>query len=193
VAARRARRRFDYREAGLRIQPVRLNLAVLGAAIALTFLPFFGGFFAFYGFACGPQGGFLAPLFGRLCRHWAGWSHGHFRLPDNFVLAALNQLVVVAIPEELFFRGYLMTRLEQRWRPTRMLLGAPVGRALVVSSALFAVGHVLVVPNPVRLAVFFPALVFGWMRARTGSIAAGAVYHASCNLFADLLHTSFFY
>jgi hypothetical protein len=193
LASRRAHRRFDYRAAGLRVEPVRLNLAVMGAAVAFTFIPFFVGFFVFYGFACGPHGGFLAPFFGRLCGHWAGWSHGHFRLPDNFPLAALNQLVVIAIPEELFFRGYLMARLERRWQPTRMLLGAPVGRALVVSSVLFAIGHVLVVPNPVRLAVFFPALVFGWMRARTGSIAAGAVYHASCNLFADFLHTSFFY
>src|SRR5207245_1951050 len=108
----------------------------------------------FYDFACGPHGALLAPFFGRLCRHWTGWSNGHFRLPENFLLAALNQLVVVAIPEELFFRGYLMARLERRWRPTRMLLGAPVGLALIVSSALFAVGHVLVVPNPVRLAVF---------------------------------------
>jgi membrane protease YdiL (CAAX protease family) len=195
IAARRARRRFDYREAGLRVDPVRLNLAVIGAATLLTFPAFFGGFFAFYGAVCAPHGlgAALAPFFGRLCRHWEGWRTGHFRLPDNFLLSALNQLVVVAIPEELFFRGYLMARLEKRWRPTRTLLGAPVGMALVLSAALFAVGHVVVVPNPQRLAVFFPGLVFGWMRARTGSIAAGACFHAMCNLFADVLHTSFFY
>jgi membrane protease YdiL (CAAX protease family) len=50
----------------------------------------------------------------------------------------------------------------------------------------------IVIPNPQRLAVFFPALLFGWMRARTGSIAPGAVYHALCNVLADLLHTSYF-
>ena len=68
----------------------------------------------------------------------------------------------------------------------------PLG-ALVVSSALFALGHLAVVPNPQRLAVFFPALVFGWMRGRTGSILAGATFHALCNIFADVLHTSFFF
>jgi membrane protease YdiL (CAAX protease family) len=57
---------------------------------------------------------------------------------------------------------------------------------------LFALGHVLVDFNPQRLAVFFPALAFGWMRARTGSLAAGAVFHALCNLLADVLHASFF-
>jgi len=98
----------------------------------------------------------------------------------------------VAIPEELFFRGYLMGRLDERWPPVRRLLGAPIGRGLIVSSVLFALGHVAVVPNPQRLAVFFPALVFGWMRARTGSIVPGAVFHALCNLFADVLHTSYF-
>ena len=107
-------------------------------------------------------------------------------------LLALSQLVVVAIPEELFFRGYLMERLERVWPPTRRLFGAKVGWALIVSSALFAIGHVAVIPNPQRLAVFFPALLFGWMRARTGSIAAGALFHALCNILADTLHTSYF-
>jgi membrane protease YdiL (CAAX protease family) len=197
VASRLAGWRFDYHEAGLRLDPLALNLAVLGVAVAITFPAFVAGFFGFYGWVCAPHGPstgpLLAPAFGRLCRHWLGWRGGHLRLPPGFLLMSLNQLVVVAIPEELFFRGYLMSRLERRWPPARKLLGAPVGWALLVSSALFAVGHIVVVPNPQRLAVFFPALVFGWMRARTGSIAAGACFHALCNLLADVLHTSYFF
>jgi membrane protease YdiL (CAAX protease family) len=197
IAARIGGRTFDYREAGLRLDPVGLNAGVVGAAVAVAFPLFIAGFFLFYGALCGPHGTQVLPhvasMFGRLCRHWLGWSGGRLRLPDHFVLSALNQLVVVAIPEELFFRGYLMPGLERRWKPTRTLLGARVGLALVVSSVLFALGHILVVPNPQRLAVFFPALLFGWMRARTGSIAAGACFHALCNLFADVLHTSYFY
>jgi hypothetical protein len=197
VAARTTHGRFDYREAGLRLDPIGLNLAVVGGTVILVFPLFVAGFFGFYGTLCGPRGtrllAMVGPIFGRLCRHWLGWSGGHLRLPDHFLLSALNQLVAVALPEELFFRGYLMARLERRWIPTRSVLGAKVGMALVVSSALFALGHIVVVPNPQRLAVFFPALVFGWMRARTGSIAAGACFHALCNLFADMLHASFFY
>jgi hypothetical protein len=30
------------------------------------------------------------------------------------------------------------------------------------------------------------------MRARTGSIAAGATFHALCNVVSDVLHTSYF-
>jgi len=99
---------------------------------------------------------------------------------------------VVALPEEMFFRGYLLQRLEARFPPRHRLAGAPVGWALLLSAVLFALGHVLVDFNPQRLAVFFPALLFGWMRARTGSLAAGAAFHAFCNLLSDVLHTSFF-
>jgi uncharacterized protein len=192
LAARRAGRDFDYREAGLRADPVALNLAVLGVFVALTMPAFVVGFFVFYGRVCTIPANALTHLFGGLCRHWLGVAGGHLRLPPRFLLLAFSQLVVVAIPEELFFRGYLMERLEQVWTPTKTLFGAKVGWALLVSSALFALGHLLVIPNPQRLAVFFPALVFGWMRARTGSIAVGATFHALCNVVSDVLHTSYF-
>jgi membrane protease YdiL (CAAX protease family) len=35
--------------------------------------------------------------------------------------------------------------------------------------------------------VFFPALVFGWMRARTGGIGAAVLFHALCNIFSATL------
>jgi len=192
VAARLGGRDFDYREVGLRVEPIKLNLAVVGALSALTFPAFIAGFFLFYGHVCGGTASGLARFWAPLCQRWLGASGGHLHLPPRFWLLALSQLVVVAIPEELFFRGYLMERLEKVWPPTRRLFGAPVGLALLASSALFALGHLLVIPNPQRLAVFFPALVFGWMRARTGSIAAGAVFHALCNIVADVMHTSWF-
>ena len=58
---------------------------------------------------------------------------------------------------------------------------------LILTCAAFALGHVLTEPNPGRLAVFFPALVFGWLRARTGGVGASIVFHALCNLFASTL------
>lgn len=192
VAGRWSGRAFDYREAGLRLDPLGLNLRVLGVALAVSFPLFAVAFFVFYGMVCGPHGGLIQPMFAALCPHWRGLAHGALRWPPELLTSALNQVIVVAIPEELFFRGYLMQRLDQRWPPARLVLGARVGRGLLLSSLLFAIGHLIVVPNPQRLAVVFPALVFGWMRARTGSIIPGALFHALCNLFADVLHTSYF-
>lgn len=186
--------RFDFHEAGLTLQPLGLNARVLGGALALTFPLFIAGFFGFYELVCGARAHGLPEAAHRLCPHapWTGLAGGHLRLPANFALLAANQVLVVALPEEVFFRGYLLQRLQASWPPTRRFAGAPVGMALLVASALFALGHLLVDLNPQRLAVFFPGLVFGWMRARTGSLAAGTAFHASCNLLSEILHTSFF-
>jgi membrane protease YdiL (CAAX protease family) len=196
VAARLSRRPFDYRAGGLRVQPVGATLAVTALGIGVGWPIFLGSFLLFYGTVCAPHAPrlaqFWAETFAPVCGHWLGVRGAHLQLPPDFLLLALSQVVVVAIPEELFFRGYLMGRLEERWPSGWRLLGAPVGRALLASSALFALGHVLVDFDVQRLTVFFPALVFGWMRARTGNIAAGALFHALCNLFSEVLHTSFF-
>lgn len=111
-----------------------------------------------------------------------------FRLAPGWWDLALGQLLVVALPEEAFYRGYLQTALERGWASRRVrLLGARLGLGWVVTSAIFAVGHFLALPHPSRLAVFFPALVFGWLRERTGGIGAAVVFHAMCNLLVDTL------
>jgi membrane protease YdiL (CAAX protease family) len=43
------------------------------------------------------------------------------------------------------------------------------------------------VPVPARLAVIFPSLVFGWLRARTGGIGASLTFHAMCNVLSEIL------
>jgi membrane protease YdiL (CAAX protease family) len=122
---------------------------------------------------------------------WRVWWHAsapfHFRPPASIADDVAGQLLVIALPEEAFFRGYLQTELDRAWRPRLRVLGADVGPGLVVSAAIFAVGHLLTTPHPSRLAVFFPALVFGWLRARTGGVGAGVVFHAMCNLFSATL------
>jgi uncharacterized protein len=103
----------------------------------------------------------------------------------------LGQLLVIALPEEAFYRGYLQRAFDDVWKPRWRLLGAMLGPGIVVASALFAVGHLLTEVKPDRLAVFFPALVFGWLRARTGGIGAALLFHAACNLFASWLARSY--
>lgn len=99
----------------------------------------------------------------------------------------LGQLLVIALPEEAFFRGFLQTQLDtffaRKWR----FLGADLSPAIPIASLVFAVGHVLTRPDPTRLAVFFPALVFGFLRARTKGIGTSLCFHALCNLLSGAL------
>lgn len=99
----------------------------------------------------------------------------------------LVQLLLVALPEEVFYRGYLQTRLDAIFPKTRRLFGVEIHPAsLFWTSVLFGVGHFFVIPHPQRLAVFFPSLLFGWLRAAGGGVAAGILYHAGCNLLVEL-------
>jgi hypothetical protein len=194
VAARLSGQPFDDRAAGIALRPIAPGLRVLGLALLATWPAFTLGFFLYYGTLCPGQGALhawaqaLAPI----CSHWHGILGMHLRLPEGFWILALSQILVVAVPEEVFFRGYLMSRFEARWPSRRRLWGAAVGWPLLVSSLLFALGHFLVDFQPARLAVFFPALAFGWMRSRSGSVAPGAVFHALCNLLSEVLHEAFF-
>jgi membrane protease YdiL (CAAX protease family) len=104
---------------------------------------------------------------------------------------ALGQFLVIAVPEEAFYRGYLQTRLDEAFPPRWRLLGTPLGLGVVFTSAVFALGHVATELSPNRLAVFFPSLLFGWIRARRGGIGASAAFHALCNLFASYLARSY--
>jgi membrane protease YdiL (CAAX protease family) len=123
---------------------------------------------------------------------YAGAAHPALRLPDGFLLLAVVQLFVVALPEELFYRGWMQTR----WAATApergiTILGARLGAGFVWTQALFALGH-LVVPEPWRLATLLPGILFGWVRARTGSLAAPVLVHALSNLFIATLERSFY-
>lgn len=103
----------------------------------------------------------------------------------------LGQVFVIALPEEAFFRGFLQTRLDRAWPRRWRVLGADVGVSIVVTSVMFALAHVLTLPMPARLAVFFPSLLFGWLRARTGGIGASVLFHAGCNLMSMFLRDGY--
>lgn len=194
LAARLSGRPFDARAAGITFAPSWRGLRVLGLAVLVTWPAFVVGFFVYYQMTCTDGHwlhGLLRPVT-QLCSGWRGIGGGRLRLPDDFLVLALSQLLVVAIPEEVFFRGYLLARFEERWPSRRRFLGVQVGKPLLLTSALFALGHFLVDLQPARLAVFFPALAFAWMRCRSGSVAPGAVFHALCNLLSEVMHDSYF-
>ena len=116
--------------------------------------------------------------------------YGEFR-PTNgisgglaltILMQALYQLLCVGYAEEFFYRGYMQTRLQGIFDPQRFqLFGARFGWSLPITAVLFTLGHSLVTLQWWQPFILFPALVFGWMRAKTGNILAAAIFHAFAN------------
>lgn len=157
-------RTLDIAERGVRAAAFAL------ACAAVVFVPFAFGFF-----------------------YWFK-PKGHYHFPfDALSLGRelLLQIALVAFPEEAFYRGFLQTSLARAEGPRVRVLGAEVGASLLVTSLLFAIGHFATIPAPARLAVFFPSLLFGWLRVRTGGIGAAVLLHALCNVFSESLGRGF--
>jgi membrane protease YdiL (CAAX protease family) len=112
-------------------------------------------------------------------------------------LASLGWLVICAgFGEEVFFRGYVQSRINRVFgRPVR-LLGVSCGLGLLVSALLFGVIHIL---NTVDY--FTGCYEFAWgsglmnvaagmflglLRERTGSIVAGGVAHGLVDVLAEV-------
>ena len=95
----------------------------------------------------------------------------------------LVQLLLVAFPEEVFFRGYLQNKL-----------GNSI-RGVIIVSLLFAIGHfiTLCIGGSHSLSVcsqavltFFPSLVMGYLYLVTGTLWASIIFH----FLANVVHIS---
>lgn len=111
---------------------------------------------------------------------YAGKSLTFNKLSYSFVLI---QLLLVALPEEVFFRGYLQQKL-----------GNTV-KGVIAVSLLFALahfvtlclggGHGLSVCSQAVL-TFFPSLVMGYLYMSTGTLWASIIFH----FLANIVHIS---
>jgi uncharacterized protein len=180
------RRGEDYRDYGLNLRTWRQDLRLFVVLTALVTPAFLLGFWAF------AEGLELLPeSWVAVISPYPQAYHFAPRLPDRFWEWVIDNVLVVALPEEFFYRGYLQARLRDGWPEGKVVYGARLGRAFWVTQILFAIGH-LAIFEAWRLAVVFPALLFGWMRERTGGILGAALFHAACNLLALVLEASFF-
>lgn len=118
----------------------------------------------------------------------ASWQ---WLIPNGYFSILAAHFLIVALPEEFFFRGYLLGRLDDIFSKRVSLLGVSVGHGLWIQAVLFAVGHFCVEFNPSRLLVFFPALAFGYLRLKRNNITAPIVFHGCCNVFMDLFRAGF--
>ncbi|GDX78589.1 hypothetical protein LBMAG42_04000 [Deltaproteobacteria bacterium] len=123
---------------------------------------------------------------------WATLTHTllpAWRVPKDAWLLVPYHLFFVAIPEEFFYRGYMQTRLNEVFPRRWNVFGTYVGPGLIIGCLFFAFGHSLVTFRWWHFATFFPGLVFGWMRERTRSPVAGAMFHAWSNVTVTWLDT----
>lgn len=128
-----------------------------------------------------------------LClRTWA-LPTAPLRLPEvdgSTAQAALSLLwhhgLAVALPEELFWRGFVQGNLQRLWSQTQRTQQAPWAsrRALLLASSGFALSHVVGGASPLRLATLLPGLLFGWIFGCTGSVWGPWLLHVACNLVA---------
>ncbi len=173
--------RIDSVHCGAVMRPIGRHVAIALLMAILVLPPFTIGFVGWTEWVCSQP--LLRPLAAG-CRGGSLWAQAHFRLPNEFVALCGYHLLVAALPEEFYFRGFVQGRLAE-W------LRSP-SAAIVLASALFALCHWIVQGNPATLAVFFPGLLFGLLRARTGSILPGTLFHALCNIYIETLQRSLF-
>ena len=169
------RRGQDAHDAGWRFDRLGADLLWSLGACALV-LPLFT--LAFWQFPAWLSA--MPSALERLLAPYAGTVHS-LRIPLTWDFAGrVAGNAAVAFSEEFFYRGYLTLRFEERWGPVRS--------ALVVA-ALFALGHLLE-PAPWRLAVFFPALLFAFLRNRTRTVVGASIAHFLSNVWLLILEGS---
>jgi hypothetical protein len=111
---------------------------------------------------------------------YSGNSLTFGRLSYAFILV---QLLLVALPEEVFFRGYLQQKLGNNLK------------GVVAVSFLFALGHFVTLclggghglPECSQAVLtFFPSLVMGYLYTATGTLWASIIFH----FLANIVHIS---
>ncbi len=115
----------------------------------------------------------------------------HFTVPPDIVSTLLKNTFLIALPEEMFYRGFLEHRLEKLWPTTRYVWIIPLGRTVFLASAMFALGHFVGEYNPARFGPFFPAFVFSGLTRKGKSITGAVLYHGMSNAFSALLFAGY--
>ena len=115
----------------------------------------------------------------------------NFALDRAHIGEIATTVFAVALTEELYFRGYLQTRIADALGVHRDDVARRSLKLMAVSilltSVMFAVTHVTVEVTIQRAAVFFPGVLFGLLRVKRGGIGAAVFLHAISNIFEQWL------
>ena len=106
--------------------------------------------------------------------------------PVRLTGAAVAAVLVAAVLEELVFRGVLLALLDRALPQLWRIAGAYIGWGGVALTMAFVALHGL---RPGLLAGVLPAaLLYLWLRERTGSLLAPIAAHLAWNLSVLLVH-----
>lgn len=128
----------------------------------------------------------LAVAGGALALNYVAMSFSSFRLPSVPAETWLYQATVPGLVEETVFRGLLLALADRAVPPRWNVAGAAIGvGALLVTFAFLAL-HGL---SPGKLAGVLPAaLLYLWLRARSGSLLLPIAAHNAWNLSVYAAH-----
>lgn len=127
---------------------------------------------------------------------WGAWAtHQSFSAPspsfEFWLSVAFVQIFFVGAPEEIFFRGPVQGLMNRVFPNRYLIFGVPCGAGLIVAAVLFGLAHALTEGSWERAIVVVPALLFGWLRERTGSVLAPALVHGVSNAALLMASASF--
>jgi membrane protease YdiL (CAAX protease family) len=104
------------------------------------------------------------------------------------ILWVLFQFLYAALPEELFFRGYVQGRVA-RLVETKARQNRSFARyfAIGLSAGIFGLSHVLVVGDLAAALTLLPGLIFAWAYATSKSLVGPVLLHGAANVGYALL------
>lgn len=173
-------------ELGLAIRRPLKDLKFFGLACLVFLPPFVAGFYLFVQLAPVLLERFpsLAPFLRDYCVRTGQSGPGFLGRLGGEVA---KNFLYLALTEEFLFRGYMQKRLSHITGRVFTILRFELPLAGVVCAALFAGAHLLYDGNIYRVFVFFPALIFAYLRYKTDSILAPTLFHGTCNVTAFVM------
>ncbi|MBN1333107.1 MAG: CPBP family intramembrane metalloprotease [Synergistales bacterium] len=109
-----------------------------------------------------------------ISRCWPGQSLPR-QVNGSKIFALLVTGLVAAVVEETFFRGWLQTMF-------RKMLGPLL--AIVITALVFGLAHTFMGLHFLRFATFFPGLIMGYLKERTGNVFPSICYHFFGNVWS---------
>lgn len=106
----------------------------------------------------------------------------HLTVPPHFFNLLIG-FIVGAVAEEVFYRGFLQTRLIAIFKKNFYF-------SIILTNTFFAFAHFVGTNNPSRLLTFFPGLLFSYLAFKGKTLTGAVIFHILCNLLAQFLYWS---